>query len=142
MEYFITIIVVVLITILQFRSFFQTRRKRKHFEMIFSENISDELVILKEDGVQISYKRLSQLINSEKDKKDLIQKIEKERDEYIQKLSLEKQDIERYEEIQKEVLKLDKQLKKHNKELENINQRRDDFKLSNAPLLLFTSMFN
>lgn len=142
MEYFITIIVVVLITILQFRSFFQTRRKRKHFEMIFSENISDELVILKEDGVQISYKRLSQLINSEKDIKDLIQKIEKERDEYIQKLSLEKQDIERYEEIQKEVLKLDKQLKKHNKELENINQRRDDFKLSNETFSEIISAVN
>ena len=142
MEYFITLIVVVLITIFQFRSFSQTRRRRKHFEMIFSENISDELLILKEDGVQISYKYLNELITSEKEKKDLIQKIEKERKIYLKKLDYEKQDIEKYNDYLKLIETLDEQLIENNKELEKINKRKDEFILSNETFSEIISAVN
>lgn len=90
MGYIITIIVVVIITILQLRSFFQTKERRAHFETIFPEKVEDELYILKKEGVQIASKQLHDLLSSKKEVVDLLQETEDE----IQKI---KKKIELYE---------------------------------------------
>jgi hypothetical protein len=90
MAYLITIIVVVIITILQFRSFIQTKERRAHFETIFPEKVEDELYILKQEGVQIASKQLHDLQSSKKEVVDLLQETEDE----IQKI---KKKIELYE---------------------------------------------
>lgn len=90
MAYLITIIVVVIITILQLRSFFQTKERRAHFETIFPEKVEDELYILKQEGVQIASKQLYDLQSSKKEVVDLLQETEDE----IQKI---KKKIELYE---------------------------------------------
>lgn len=90
MAYLITIIVVVIITILQFRSFIQTKERRAHFETIFPEKVEEELYILKQEGVQIASKQLHDLQSSKKEVVDLLQETEDE----IQKI---KKKIELYE---------------------------------------------
>lgn len=91
MAYLITIIVVVIITILQFRSFIQTKERRAHFETIFPEKVEDELYILKKEGVQIVSKQLHYLQSTKQEVVELIQETEDE----IQKI---KKKIELYEE--------------------------------------------
>lgn len=142
MEYLITIIVVVFITLLQLRSFFQTKKRRKHFERIFSDNIADELIIIKEDGVQISYKNLNSLLSSEKEQKDLIQQLELQKEEYLKELDAEKQDVERYGDFLKRIKQLDRQIFKSNKELAKINQKKDEFILSNETFAEIISAIN
>lgn len=78
MGYIITIIVVVIITILQLRSFFQTKERRAHFETIFPEKVEDELCILKNEGVQIASKQLHDLQSHKQEVIELIQDAEDE----------------------------------------------------------------
>lgn len=94
MAYLITIIVVVIITILQFRSFIQTKERRAHFETIFPEKVEDELYILKKEGVQIISKQLHYLQSTKQEVVELIQETEDE----IQKIEKKIELYEKYSE--------------------------------------------
>ena len=94
MAYLITIIVVVIITILQFRSFIQTKERRAHFETIFPKKVEDELYILKKEGVQIVSKQLHYLQSTKQEVVELIQETEDE----IQKIEKKIELYEKYSE--------------------------------------------
>lgn len=95
MEYVITIIVVILITIFQVKSFLQTKKTRAHFETIFPQDAEKELLILKKEGVQIVSKELYDIKSQKTELESSINVCETE----IQKLQSK---IERYKKYQAE----------------------------------------
>lgn len=132
-ENYVTISIVFVITILQLRTFYQTKKRRTYFENIFPEDAEKEYLIQKKDGVQIVSK---ELYNIEVTINDILRSIEVV-DNDIQQVEHQ---IETYQNLQqttpgisyiiqiteaKNELRVYKKTKQNlTKEIEKLNSRR------------------
>lgn len=140
MGYIITIIVVVIITILQLRSFFQTKERRAHFETIFPEKVEDELCILKNEGVQIASKQLHDLqshkqevIELIQDAEDEVQKIQKKIEHLSRSSHAEVRNVDvkdRYSEViteqERRLSEVKRSLSNYKKQLKEFNKQEKE----------------
>lgn len=140
MGYIITIIVVVIITILQLRSFFQTKERRAHFETIFPEKVEDELCILKNEGVQIASKQVHDLqshkqevIELIQDAEDEVQKIQKKIEHLSRSSHAEVRNIDvkdRYSEViteqERRLSEVKRSLSNYKKQLKEFNKQEKE----------------
>ncbi len=98
MDFKITILIVVIITICQIIAFYRTSKRQYHFKKIFPNKIEDKLLVLKhikDNSVQISTKQSCNVVSKEEKIKESIKNKNAEIDKILKKIKT----LERHREV-------------------------------------------